>query len=61
MDKDTKKKAAIAGVIQLLQAEKEAATLIEPEPKNYPSPWAFYSRQNIMNNREMLQRRVVKR
>ncbi len=60
MDRDKKKKiAAIIGVMNYLK-EKNNQTIIEVK-QNIPSVWTNYSRQLIMTNRNMLQRRVIRR
>ena len=60
-DRENKLKAAIAGVMQYLSEEQTVIERIEPIPANIPKPWAGYSRQIIMINRDRMQRRVFKR
>jgi hypothetical protein len=62
MDELKKKQiAAISAVLQYLQAEKECLPVVEIKPPNLPTSWALYGRQNQMMNRQMMQRRVIKR
>jgi len=59
--KDRKKElAAIAGVLALL--DSEAAPVYPQRPlENAPSVWQAYGRQQTMLNRDLIQRRVIKR
>jgi len=54
----SKKLAAIMGVIAYLRTKEPTP---EPYIPNQPSIWTSYSRQTIMLNRNMVQRRVIKR
>ncbi len=55
-----KKAAAIAGVMALLNAEKETPGC-GAIPEKRSGTWAAYGRQLTMINRNQMQRRVVKR
>ncbi|GEM_PF-4227111 len=58
MTDDKKKRAAIAGVMALLQAEAETAAAASAAPaRPSDTPWAMNGRQTIMRNREFWQRR----
>ncbi len=65
MNSDKKKKviAALSGVMQYLEEEKqEVASLSAPPlPHNISSAWTSYGRQTTMMNGQMMQRRVVRR
>jgi hypothetical protein len=61
MDEDRKIKAAIAGVMYFM-GTKEATGRMEPMVQTImPSPWALNGRQTIIQNRSLIQRRVLKR
>jgi hypothetical protein len=62
MEHDIKMKAAIAGVMQYVQATEDEHVL-RPGAQFFrvPSPWATSGRQAIMQMRSLLQRRVLKR
>jgi hypothetical protein len=61
MDRFKKKKiAAIIGVVNYLKEKNNNQEIIEVK-QNIPSVWSNYSRQLIMSNRNMLQRRVIRR
>ncbi len=62
MDHDIKMKAAIAGVMQYIQATEEE-NVLRPGVQFFrgPSPWALNGRQAIMQMRSLLQRRVLRR
>ncbi len=59
MDNDSKKLAAIAGVMALINA-KTPVSVPRREP-DLPTPWAAYSRQQTMQYRDITQRRIIKR
>ncbi len=61
MQREKKIRAAIAGVMMLLEEEQSMRARVEPVPVNVPVPWAQHGRRTIMQNRELLQRRVIKR
>ncbi len=65
MNSDKKKKmvAALSGVIQYLEEEKQTAMQISAPitPHNISSAWTNYGRQTTMMNGQMMQRRVVRR
>ena len=52
--------AAVAGVLNYLQIEKEQKQQ-DGIPVSSPSPWALFGRQSIMQMRNLVQRRVLKR
>ncbi len=59
---NAKQKAAVGAVMCLLRQEEEQRSAIAyQKPAVYPSPWALQSRQTIMQNRSLVQRRIVKR
>jgi hypothetical protein len=58
MDKK-KEVAAISAVLSYLQEEN--AVNIQAVPPTLPTYWALYGRQQIMANRDLIQRRVIKR
>jgi hypothetical protein len=61
MDKK-KQVAAIAAVMAYLESEMPAAGAeLISIPPTLPSPWAQYGRQLQMTNRDLMQRRVIKR
>ncbi len=62
MEENEKKiRAAIAGVMCYLGAS-EAPHRMEPSVQTVmPSPWALNGRQTIIQNRSLVQRRVLKR
>jgi len=57
MTDDKKKRAAMAGVLALLQAETETAAAVTAPLRPSDTPWAMNGRQTIMRNREFWQRR----
>lgn len=60
MNNNKKKKiAAILGVMQHIK-DNNSQQIIELK-QNIPSAWSNYSRQLIMSNRNMLQRRIIRR
>ncbi len=65
MNSDKKKKmvAALSGVIQYLEEEKQASLQAAAPmiPQNISSAWTSYGRQTTMMNGQMMQRRVVRR
>lgn len=65
MNSNTKKKmvAALSGVIQYLEEEKQESGQISAPmtPQNTSSAWTSYGRQTTMMNGQMMQRRVVRR
>jgi len=65
MNSDKKKKviAALSGVMQYLEEEKEEVMAFSaPQiPQNFSSAWTSYGRQTTMMNGQMMQRRVVRR
>jgi len=65
MNADKKKKmvAALSGVMQYLDEEKMQAMKIESVqiPQHFSPAWTSYGRQTTMMNRQMMQRRVVRR
>ena len=59
---NAKQQAAISAVMCLLRQEEEQKSAVSySKPAIYPSPWALQSRQTIMQNRSLVQRRLVKR
>lgn len=58
---DKKKLAAISGVLALISAEDSSGGFEARREPNYSSPWALYSRQQIMQYRDITQRRIIKR
>jgi len=60
MDKK-KEVAAISAVLSYLQSESSTAAGIPTVQPTLPTYWALYGRQNIMTNRDLVQRRVIKR
>ena len=65
MNSEKKKKviAALSGVMQYLEEEKqENVSLVSVQaPQNFSSAWTSYGRQTTMMNAQMMQRRVVRR
>ena len=61
MATNNKYQAAIAGVMAYLKAEEEQHP-VEPDVIiGSPNAWALNGRQNIMQMRSLMQRRVLKR
>jgi hypothetical protein len=60
MDKK-KEVAAISAVLTYLQSESDNAANIQTVQPTLPTYWALYGRQQIMANRDLIQRRVIKR
>jgi len=60
MHSDNKRKAAIAGVLYLLQMEAEHK-IEHVVAKTFPTPWQLNGRTTIMQMRGLVQRRVLKR
>ncbi|HNX00899.1 MAG TPA: hypothetical protein PLE74_02880 [Candidatus Cloacimonadota bacterium] len=60
MDKK-KEVAAISAVLSYLQSESATAAGIATVAPTLPTYWALYGRQQIMANRDLVQRRVIKR
>lgn len=61
-EKQKKVTAALGGVMLYLKQEKEQQGLpVETVRINSPMPWQLYGRQLIMQNRDLMQRRVIKR
>lgn len=65
MNSEKKKKviAALSGVMQYLEEEKQQnVSMINVQaPHNISSAWTSYGRQTTMMNAQMMQRRVVRR
>jgi O-methyltransferase involved in polyketide biosynthesis len=65
MNSDKKKKmvAALSGVMQYLEEEKQQSVSMQSvqAPQNSSSAWTSYGRQTTMMNAQMMQRRVVRR
>jgi len=65
MNSDNKKKviAALSGVMQYLEEEKQQNMSMASfkAPQNFSSAWTSYGRQTTMMNGQMMQRRVVRR
>jgi len=57
---DKKQLAAIAGVMALITAE-EQLPLPDRLPPHQPTEWTHWGRHQTMQQREMFQRRLVKR
>ena len=65
MNSDKKKKviAALSGLMQYLEEEKQQNISVSGVqiPKNFSPAWTSYGRQTTMMNAQMMQRRVVRR
>jgi len=62
MDKEKKLKAAIIGVLNYLEEEKQnQMAAVASIPQRQLNNWSNYGRQMIMINRNGMQRRIVKR
>jgi hypothetical protein len=62
MDQDLKMKAAIAGVVQYIEAtEEEMPAQQRGQIFTGGTPWSMSGRQAIMQMRALLQRRVLRR
>lgn len=65
MNSDKKKKmvAALSGVMQYLDEERQEPTTMQTlqTPHNFSPAWTSYGRQTTMMNAQMMQRRVVRR
>jgi len=59
MDRDSKKLAAIAGVMAMINAD--TPPVVPRREPDLPTPWAAYSRQQTMLYRDLTQRRIIKR
>jgi hypothetical protein len=58
---DKKLQAAIAGVIAYLGEEAASVPVSTPKPSIGLKPWTLNGIQTIMQNRALVQRRVIKR
>ncbi|MCB5233661.1 MAG: hypothetical protein LHW60_00215 [Candidatus Cloacimonetes bacterium] len=58
---DKKELAAISAVMALISSEDLCVPYVEPMRGNYPHPWSAYSRSQIMQYRDITQRRIIKR
>ncbi len=53
--------AAISGVLALLGSEGKAEAYPQRPLENAPSVWQAYGRQQTMQYRDIVQRRIIKR
>ncbi|HHV36984.1 MAG TPA: hypothetical protein GXX77_04020 [Candidatus Cloacimonetes bacterium] len=58
---DKKGLAAISAVMALISSEDVCIPYTEPVRGNYPHPWSGHSRSQIMQYRDITQRRIIKR
>ncbi len=63
VDKKKKMVAALSGVIQYLEEEKQIVSNNQPmqATRNNFSVWASYGRQHTMSNGQLMQRRLIRR
>ncbi|PKN74809.1 MAG: hypothetical protein CVU49_06670 [Candidatus Cloacimonetes bacterium HGW-Cloacimonetes-2] len=58
---DKKALAAIAGVMALVNTEDSGPAYVPRLPAEYPHPYSQQARQQIMQYRDITQRRIIKR
>ena len=65
MNNDKKKKmvAALSGVIQYIEEEKQVTNNLQQiaVPRNISPAWTSYGRQTTMSNGQLMQRRLIRR
>ena len=61
MSDSNKQLAAIAGVMAMLISEEPTLEYPQRPLENAPSVWQAYGRQQTMQYRDIIQRRIIKR
>jgi hypothetical protein len=59
--KDKREIAAISAVMALINGEDGQVSYRSPEGGNFSHPWSAYGRSQIMQYRDITQRRLIKR
>lgn len=57
---DKKKMAAVSAVVSMLNAEDKTSFVEKIEP-HLPTEWTIYGRQQTMNYRDLISRRLIRR
>ena len=58
---DKKKLAAISAVISLMSGEEQTSDFVEKLPPHLPTTWTHWGRQQTMQYRDIVQRRIIRR